>query len=162
MKLPTSISRALKLLMLSSLVMTASCTEYWWTRGQAPGVGVLLTRAQNQFDEAMSSNKYDRKDVAELAKSLESAVLAAHNSAKSKDTSVKTKLGDVINGFAALEGKLSITNRAPYAELFGQARALRAEADRDNIRESAVGLFAARTIFFLANEMSVPAPSFGA
>lgn len=144
------------------MLCSTSCSDYWWTRGQAPGVNTLLSRAQEQFKQAMSSDPYKRSDVADLARNLETAVLSAHDSAKANDDQVQTKLSDVVNSFAALEGKLSITSRAPYAELFGQARALRDRAADKRVEEAAVGLFAARTIFFLANEMSVPAPSFGA
>lgn len=163
MKVRLSRFRPLCLLVgLCIVTATASCTEYWWSRGQAPGVETLLRRAQNELKEAMANDPYKRPEIAALARELAGALVAAHDSVKSNEPQAADKLAAVVARFAALEGKLSVTSRAPYAELFGQARALRDNAAARRLEEGAVGLLAARTIFFLASEMSVPAPSFGA
>jgi len=62
--------------------------------------------------------------------------------------------------FITLEGTLSIGSRAAYGELAGQLRnIITGVEERNRIREDAFGLFAARTLTFLASELGVPGPS---
>ena len=146
-----------RLVVLLSILSLTACTEYWWTRGQAPGPDVLLNRAQERLAENIKTNPQKRNEVASIASSIESSLLAAVNA---KSTSDRSKsIQNSINSFEQLEGKLAVTSRAPYGELFGQLRTISKSQDVDN---DALQLFAARALFFLASELEVPAPSFGA
>ena len=134
------------------ILLTSGCTEYWRTRGQAPSVEALVERAQDRLSTAEKSS--DREKIKQTAKDLEKNLVAAY---RGKDSSeIKQQLAQASESFATLEGKLSYGSRPAYGELSGQLRAL---ANAEKAKRPAVGLFAARTLFFLADELSVPAPA---
>jgi len=143
----------MKNLLLILLVITSltSCTEYWWTRGQPPSTSDLLVRANDRFETSFSKRSEDRKDIAELAKSLTNSLN------ESVKTTNSNSLQKVQSDFIKLEGKLSIGSRAAYSELSKQIRAF---IGSDKVNKSGYKLFASRTIMFLASELKTPKPSF--
>ena len=152
------------ILPLLFLLSLNACTEYWWSRGQAPGVGDLIIRSQERLDENLSLYGSERNEFAGLAvetrQSLKNALNAIENNESS--SSLITKLEIAESKLMGLEGKVSVGSRAPYGELCGQLRAFSSSAkEGKNPTAKAFGLFTARTTFFMANELSVPAPNFG-
>ncbi len=158
-------SLSLAALLLSSLGLSA-CNEYWRTRGQPPSVQTLIERSQTRLSEAREQNETNRTELSLLSKKLEKSLLAV---AKNLETSEASEDGRLLNSlseasehFMALEGKVSIGSRAALGELAGQMRAFSETASKgDALAPKAFGLFSARTMFFLANELSVPGPNFG-
>lgn len=140
------------------------CSEYWWTRGQTPSVKTLVTRAESDFENAKSRFSTTRPDLfpaaAEIRDALTGALAIAERGGGTRQ--VATLVEACINDFVQLEGKLSIGSRAAFGELSGQLRVIATNAtEGKDIEYAPLGLFTARTLFFLANELSVPQPAFG-
>lgn len=161
----TSFPRSSRSMLVGVLLFFSSAcdTGYWWSRGQAPSVDTLLAKSSAQLDEAKAKFGQARAALRDPAtgvqNSLEGAVAAL--SVGNRDQALK-ELESARNGFMLLEGKLSVGSRATYGELSGQLRGIfSAAAAGAPVDRSTVGLLAARTMFFLANEFSVPAPTWG-
>lgn len=134
----------------------SGCTEYWWQRGQPPGVEKLLKRSQERLASSLTSGATQRPDVAPVAEQIQTSLNAAL-SAVAKGEDAKGHLSGAADAFLALEGKLSPGSRPAYGELSGQLRVFNAGAPGSPEDVSAaLGLFAARTFFFLSNELTVP------
>lgn len=158
----TVLSAVLVLLVLPSVL--GGCTEDAWKRGQPPGVPTLVKRSQTRLGSALRRGTATRKDVADTATELRTSMTTALRTVKkggSKETLVR-ELNRSRDAFMKLEGKLSVGSRAGYGELSGQMRVFADRASRgETIEYASFGLFTARTFFFLANELSVPAPTVG-
>jgi len=136
----------------------SACTEYWWTRGQAPSVDTLLSRSQNKLQMAVSVNSAKRAVMANRAIALKASLLAALADLKagSGNHQAVRSLAKARADFLGLEEFLSVTSLAPYGELSGQMRSFFDKAaNGSNIDYPAFGLFTARTIFFLARELEL-------
>jgi hypothetical protein len=96
--------------------------------------------------------------VNEIESSLTSS-LASLEKGSPADTAAA--LEKAKRAFMQLEGKLSIGSRASYGELSGQLRVLASAENAKQPDPSSLGLFTARTYFFLANEFSMAPPTFG-
>ena len=151
----------LRTFFISALVLPTfltGCTEYWWQRGQPPSVKTLINRATIDLQTAIATKK--RPELVSLAQSLESCLKQAAAESAGPDTAPSPKLTESLSqckqGFVSLEEQLTVTNRAPYAELAGQLRVfVDATAKGEKPDPSAVGLFTARTLFFLASELEL-------
>lgn len=151
------------LLLCSLLLSSAGCSEYWWTRGQPPSSKNLLSRAALQLNDAREQFGAKRLNIADLSQNIETALTEADAAAKSTNNSLLvTQLTSTRDLFMELEGKLSIGSRAPYSELSSQLRSFISQASSGKeINTGALELFSARVLFFMASELSVPAPTFG-
>ncbi|MFN8389527.1 MAG: hypothetical protein U0136_04485 [Bdellovibrionota bacterium] len=137
----------------------------WWSRGRPKSVDQLLTTSEQQLDAAAQADKYGRKELLPLAKNIRESLASVQSklsSAPSKDA-VQAELAKTVNAMLPLEGKLSIGSRAAYGELSGELRSFVSQVESgQNISDpafaAAFNLYTARTFFFLANELSVPAP----
>lgn len=144
-----------------SLTGVTGCSEYWWTRGQPPSVETLIGRSQERLETALTTHAAARSDIAPSARELQQSLLDAVNTIKNGDPA-DAALARCREHFMALENRLSVGSRAPYGELAGQLRAFANSSQAGtNLEYHSFGLFAARTLFFLANELSVPAPVVG-
>ncbi len=155
------VARKIVALIICSILFSG-CTEYWWTRGQPPGVDKLLTRATEKLTEAQSTFGSTRKDISATADEVRESLLQVVTSIQKSQSpgQVVAGLEKAEQAFIKLEGNVSIGSRAALGELSGQLRAFTSAAQNGNQLEyPAVGLFAARSISFLANELSVPAPA---
>ena len=155
-----------KIVFTLSLLTLSACNEYWWTRGQPPSAKELVLRAEDRFNLSINERAQTRADFAPSAQKLKSSLLqtleASYKNDKSKnDNSLKESVKATEMSFIELEGKMSIGSRAAYGELCNQIRAFASKADAgENVDPSAFELFTSRSIFFLANELKVPAPTF--
>jgi hypothetical protein len=166
----TRIARSSALAAVLSLnLIFCGCTEYWWTRGQPPSVENLISRSRAKLLEARGSRADARRNVSRISQDLEKSLLAAvlviqreDPEGSSPQAELLESLESAANAFIALEGTVSIGSRAALGELSGQMRSFATLASQGKpLAFPAFGLFTARTLFFLANELSVPAPSFG-
>ncbi|MCB0324459.1 MAG: hypothetical protein KDD69_12845 [Bdellovibrionales bacterium] len=152
------------ILVCCSLFLLSGCSEYWWTRGQPPGVEQLVARSQQRLHDARQARSAAREDVAAASERVEKSLLTTLEivAQDARDGRVLEQLQSATDGFLALEGKLSVGSRAAYGELAGQMRSFsQAASEGKGIGQSTFGLFTARTLFFLANELRVPPPSVG-
>jgi hypothetical protein len=134
---------------IALLLTFAACNQeefhYWWSRGQPPSVSELISRAETSLKEQLEENSNKRSDIAPLVTSISQALTSS-------------QLQVAYEKLLELDGKISVTNRAPYGELLGQLRGfINAGSELD---AKAFGMFASRVIFFLASELKVPAPNF--
>lgn len=166
---PVSISATAPLALCATalilMLFSTGCTEYWWQRGQPPGTRTLLDRSQAALDDSLKSFSSKRPEVAKIATEINTALDAAVKEADKGAAGRGPLLQQLIttrSSMMSLEGLTSIGSRAAQAELNGELRMFidslekGATADR-----GAVTLFASRTVRFLANELSVPAPVTG-
>ena len=163
--LPAAKRTSLVSLFVATLLLgsTTGCNEYWRTRGQPPSVDKLLERSQERLTESRMLHEAERVEVSKISTQIEGALTSALKQVESSDNSVLLgSLQEASDSFIALEGKVSIGSRAALGELSGQLRRFSNQASQgEPLQKSAFGLFTARTMFFLANELSVPAPNFG-
>ena len=149
------------LLLLFSAGQLCGCTEYWWQRGQPRSVGQLVTAANEKLSSAVATGRASRADVVDIAEAIQKQLTTAVNGYKSSNAaqSLRGQMTGLEESFMQLEGKLSIGSRAAYGELSGQLRSLsKAVTAGEAPTFAAFGTFAARTLSFLANELSVPPP----
>ena len=160
----TAFSRRLTFQLLTLLVLTTSltgCTREWWTRGQPPAISEIVSRAETRLNEAIATNATKRQDFVPLAKDLHQALLGGMGTVREglPAAQVMTSLVDCRNSFIKLEHNLSPGSRAAYGELSGQMREFeRIAREGQALSSHSFELFSARTMFFLASELSVPAP----
>ena len=136
-------------LILSSLVL-ASCTDYWWSRGQAPSVEELLSRSDKKLNAVLENNS--RKDISNFADIIKKSLLQA---VENKDQTLSA-LESAEETFYNLEGKLSYGSRPAYGELAGQLRTFIKQAKKGEVSEKGLGLYTSRVMDFLTNELSSP------
>ena len=170
-------SRTLVIILASCAILFLSACEgkwwdhvpgyggYWWQRGQPKSVTQLLDGSQAKLNAALDSFKSTRPEIAPIVKDLQGSLLKVKGqlAAKPQQANVAAELVKSEELMMGLEGKLSVGSRAAYGELAAQ---LRSFSDRVNSGQqlndaafnSTFGLFTARTLSFLANELSVPAP----
>jgi len=142
----------------------SACSEYWWERGQPPAVAKLLDRAQTRLNENIEKHKSDRAKTAEIAAKVEQSLITSLDSVKNEKSpaAVNTDLENVATQFMQLEGNIAVTSRAAYGELSGELRRfIQQSAKSEKVEYAPFGTFTARTLFFLADELTVPAPNFG-
>jgi len=151
-----------KILLASAILLsTTACSEYWWSRGQPPSTSELFERKQISLEQSIQKDPFKRSIVIKHSEVLSSALDQAVKSFGSKDAFDKA-LNISQEQFIALEGKVSIGSRAAFGELSGQLRTFaQANEKGSKIDKAAFTLFSARTLSFLASEISVPAPNFG-
>lgn len=143
---------------------TSACSEYWWSRGQASTVPQLIERNQAKLATARSERAEFRNEVAVISEPIEKDLLAAQDLLvrNSSQDQLAVHLRAAGESFMKLEGKLSIGSRAAFGELTGQLRGFQQGLSQGHPPTAdAFGLFTARTLGFLASELSVPAPNFG-
>jgi hypothetical protein len=61
-------------LALFVLLLTGCDVEYWWTRGQPPGVQTLYTRAESRLNEALNAPTANRPDIQSNVTTLRSSL----------------------------------------------------------------------------------------
>lgn len=157
-------SRKLVIVMLSLLLVQAACTDYWWERGQAPGVGDLMARSEARLEEARVQRKSERSELLEPSRELEVSLKAAVSALKTDGSldKVAVELEKSRAIFLTLEPLLSVGSRAAYGELAGQLRVFLEQAKSGGrIEYAGFGTFSARTLSFLAAELHAPKPTFG-
>jgi hypothetical protein len=154
---------AITILILILSLTTSGCSEYWWTRGQPPSVKQLVQRHKMRLAQARKENKYERDDFIILSDSLAGSLEQIYLSIGSKNKAeVLTLLEQSQRDLIALEGQVSIGSRAALGELSGQFRGFQNFADNGQLLDkNSFGLFTARALSFLANELSVPSPTYG-
>ena len=141
------------------------CTEYWWSRGKAPSVHKLVERAELRLNQRVSEQSTVRPNVAKLGTQIRTqmtGILETLKQDSSPDESLSAAFNELRASFIKLEEKLSIGSRAAYGELSGQLRSWHDKLkNSEPVSQEAFGMFTARTLFFLANELEVPAPILG-
>ena len=149
---------ALSLLLVSSLT---GCSREWWERGQAPSVPTLLDRSSAELKTSLDTRSAARPEIAPAAKAIQQSLLASLEVVQKKGDGpeLMKNLTSARDQFIAIDQLLSIGSRAPYAELSGELRVFITKASKNGeLQYPAFGMFTARTMFFLANELTVPAP----
>ena len=141
-------------------LLLAGCTDYWWHRSQPPSVATLMTRAEAKLATSLESASADRQETAALAKQISANLRQTYDTlAHGAHSLPADKLAPIEEALVNLDGKIGVTSRAPYAELCGQFRGFRNAASAGQPLEAApFGLFAARTISFLASDLNLTAP----
>ena len=140
------------------LSLSTACTEYWWTRGQPPSVATQLSKAEEKLSNAIAERGDERKNIRDISNKIRSSLNQALAKVEKKQNPEKD-LAATKKSFMSLEGKIAVTSRAPYGELSGQLRAFDKANKNGKMPEyRALGLFTARTLSFLASELSVSAP----
>ena len=145
------------------------CTEYWWSRGQPPGVSKLLSNAENNFKGTYKKRSGKRSDIASSALKIKDSLLKSINSMKDSSGTqaildLKSSLSLTKAEFIIIEDNLSPTSRPAFGELAGQLRKFTDSSFIDDSKfnnksnQKTFELFAARTIFFLARELESPSP----
>ncbi len=153
-----------KTLYCSAAIVAASslagCTDYWWHRSQPPSVATLMSRAEEKLAASLSTAPSSRQETAGLAKEIGAQLRASYDLLdKTSGTISAEKLAPIETALINLDGKIGVTSRAPYGELCGQFRNFRnAAAAGQRIEAAPFGLFAARTISFLASDLTLTAP----
>lgn len=150
--------------MLWLLVGQAACTDYWWERGQPPGVGDLIARSEVRLEEARARRESERSELVQPSRELEASLKAAVGVIKANGSvdKVAIELEKSRATFLALEPLLSVESRAAYGELAGQLRVFLEQAKSGGrIEYAGLGTFSARTLSFLAAELHAPKPTFG-
>lgn len=147
--------------LLVAIVALSGCDKSWWNRGQPPSVGTLVERSQQDLRNALAKYRADRNDIAtnaeQIGTDLGAAVKAANQG--SPKAQVLDPLHKATTEMIALENHLSIGSRAAYGELSGQLRLLVEKLEQgEDPNAEAIGLYSSRVLFFLANELTVPAP----
>lgn len=156
-----SFQTGIRIFSLVLLVGLFGCNESWWTRGQPPSVKTLIERSESRFDEAVLSYGSKREDILDLANNLKSNLIAASVAASkgAPKAELLAPLKKAEENMIAVENSLSIGSRAAYGELSGQLRVFVNTMEKGGeINGDSVGLYVSRVLFFLANELSVPAP----
>jgi hypothetical protein len=142
-----------------TLALTCGCNEYWWSRGQPPAVETVFERAHEKVNAALHESGTSRTDIAEAATAVRNELASAVAGLEKDDGHFLDHMREARRLFESLEGKLSWGSRAPYGELAGQIRVIIEEAENGGaVNPAPVKLLAARTFFFLADELRVPAP----
>jgi hypothetical protein len=138
---------------------------FWWNRGQPKSVAELLSNSQDKLTAALKNSESSRAELVPLARGLEQQLLDTRNKLLSSGTQqdMQTELTKTEHAMMTLEGKLSVGSRAAYGELAGELRTFSEKVQAgqqldDPDFRSAFSLYTARTLSFLANELSVPAP----
>lgn len=142
--------------------VSAGCTEYWWTRGQPPSVAELMARSQKKLSDSRARYGVKRAEVGAISEqvelSLQQAVALVRSDAATKDIAEQLSVAE--QAFIQLDPIVSVGSRAALGELSGQLRAMNASVNRGVLPEyKSIGLFTARTMSFLANELVMPAPN---
>ena len=153
--------KTFKLVFFSSIcLLFCSCTDYWWSRGQAPSVEKQLKKSQDKLVLAIDNFGPRRKELLGTANDLNKALLNSLVTLKNKPDNkqeLSNYLETVEESFVNLEGKINVTSRAPYGELSGSLRAFVMQLNEGNsIDRHAFGLFASRIFSFLASELELP------
>lgn len=154
-------SRLVLLLSFSCLLFFCGCSEYWWTRGHPKSTTELLTSAQQKLELALSKADNSRPELVPLSKNISNSFLEALEASRKKanQNEIIARLSQVEMAMLELEGKLSVGSRAAYGELSAALRAVVNDAgDGKPPVNGAFTLLTARTLNFLSNELSVPAP----
>ena len=139
------------------LTAACGCSEEWWTRGQTRGVPDLLARSRQQLDLAQAGSLV-RPEIRKSSQDIEDELLRIWNG-------MERSSGETGQLYARLElamqeSSASITpaGRPAFYALLSQCRSF-AALDRNEKslpnRRLAFGLFAARTLFFLAGEAAI-------
>lgn len=149
------------ILLVASLGI-GGCNEYWWQRGQPASSQTVFARSKTALEESLRESGSARSDITPVVKEIESSLGRAVETVRKRDTSATDLLAHLSSAKTAmmrLEGLTSIGSRAAQGELNGELRSFIAALEQGTIPEAgAVTLFAARTLRFLANEVTVPAP----
>ena len=154
-------SSSIKLTILTLAILTSSCSDYWWERGQPPHPEKLLQSAGKVLVESQQANAGSRDDIATDIEKISSKInaLSDHLAADSTAGDSNELVKDVSSSLAELEGKISVPSRAAYGELAGQWR-LWAKKDISNTSFTpALQLLSSRTLRFMAREISSPKPN---
>lgn len=141
MKFTVTIKR---LVILSVLFAFSSCTDYWWSRGQAPAVEELLSRSERKLDNAVIEHSTRRKEFAAIAEEVKLALLGSIED--------RSKVSSANKSFLKLEGRISYGSRPAYGELSGQLRVFENKSGTKNFPKEAFTLYVSRVFDFLANE----------
>ena len=139
-------------------------TGEWWTRGQPKSPEQQLNASRENLHATLKDFQAKRPELAPLATQIEQALLAAYSglSGSAGSNSVLPQLEKAAEAMLNMEGKLSVGSRAAYGELCGQLRTFEQRVQGGSTADPhfrhAFGTYAARTLSFLANELSMPAP----
>lgn len=155
-----SAQRKIHALIVLSLLALGGCTDYWWHRSQPPSVTTLLSRAEEKLDASIGSAPSSRQDTVVLAKVIRAGLTDSYKLLKRGTAAIPPQQLDAVEtALINLDGKIAVTSRAPYAELCGQFRSIRSSAAAGaKVDAAPFGLFAARTISFLASDLTLPPP----
>ena len=156
----TCSSKIIKLGLISSIVFLTGCDlDYWWSRGKPPTSNKLISLSSAKMDKRF--NKSDRNEVKEDFSKIKALLTATHDGLGQgvHGDKLKSNLSQLKSMLAGLEGKLSFGSRPPYGELVGQLRGFQQIANESGTVDVDVfSLYTARVFFFMADELSVPAP----
>lgn len=134
------------------LITTASCSDYWWTRGQAPSPKDLYSRSESKLKTAINDNSQGKPEISEVSKGLITSLSTVVEQGSDKSY---TAIANSIELFGNLEGNLSYGSRPAYGELSGQLRAFASQAKEKRLSKEAFLLYSSRVFDFLSNELSV-------
>jgi len=144
------------LLVLLSLLSLSACSEYWWTRGQPPATKTIYSRAEVKFDSVLEQSQANVPDLTNLALSIRSSLNEITGDSKKTQAKLSLALQKTTNDFIKLDNNISYGSRPAYGELSGQLRSLsKIVKSGETPKSYQLNLFAARSLFFLADELSV-------
>lgn len=142
-----------KLLLLGlTLFSTSSCSDYWWSRGQAPSPTALYHKSESKLQKSIEDNSQRRAEIANLSKDLKSSLSAVIEQGSDSHGSNIKRSREL---FSNLEGAISYGSRPAFAELAGQLRVIEANAKSNQFSKEAFLLYSSRVFDFLSNELSV-------
>jgi len=155
---------ALSPLLFTILTLCLTCltgcdVDYWWSRGKPPTSEKLLSLSNSKLDDQLvaTSRAEVKDDVAKLRKHL----VDTHSGLTQGVAGDKLKgsLGAIRDSLYGLEGRLSFGSRPAYGELLGQLRGFEEIArESGTVDTNVFTLYSARVLFFLSDELGVPAP----
>lgn len=148
--------------LVAAICLSGCDFKYWWSRGQTKSPEQLFDYAGAKLTTARETFGEKRPEIRIMADAVETHLKLALESAGT--TPAAPELGQLFetltNDFIALGSKVSIGSRAAYGELAGQLRSFSKQLSAEkSVDAKSFELFAARTLSFLASELSVPAPA---
>lgn len=167
MRFRRNLTHFAKLFLLASVMLflcatLSGCSEYWWTRGQPSSVAELMARAQKELGASRAEHGATRQEVGAISEqielSLQQAVALVRGQGSANE--VAELLFVTEQAFIELDPIVSAGSRAALGELSGQLRTMSASLHAGSLPAyTSMGLFTARTMRFLASELTMPAPA---
>jgi hypothetical protein len=138
------------------LINLSACSEYWWTRGQPPATSTIYSRAEARFDSVVGESKTNVPELTNLALSIKKSLDDVVGNSPKNSKAISEALNRTTNDFIKLDNNISYGSRPAYGELSGQLRSLNRIVQSGEMPKSyQLNLFAARSLFFLSDELSV-------
>lgn len=145
-------TKTAKYILIGLLLTTASCSDYWWSRGEVPSPKDLYNKSEAKLQTFIHDNSKKRAEIASISSQMISALSSVIElESDKKDSNILHS----IEIFSNLDGIISYGSRPAYAELAGELRAFASQAREKKLSKEAFLLYSSRVFDFLSNELSV-------